>query len=281
MAKKHNEYSLKDIDHMIKKKLSVVAHGGAGSDNEHSDGTEVAVQTCYKVNQANRNLIHAVSRAVTVLENDGRYNAGSGSHSRENGKVEHDAAVMDSEGRFGAVAAMEGFKNPILAAEAVSETKYRVLAGGGAAKFAGELNLEPRQMHTIPGGGKDFSTPSTMDTVGCVAFDGTSFVAALSTGGMSGAHYGRVGDVPIIGSGLYAGSEGAVAATGDGEAIMMKITAYRAYELIQKGCSPQTIVNDVIGWFPVTDAFGLILVTRKGSAGGSNRSMAWSSREFD
>ena len=97
---------------------------------------------------------------------------------------------------------------------------------------------------------------------------------------MAGAHYGRVGDVPIIGGGLYAGPEGAVAATGDGEAIMMKITAYRTYKLIKKGGSPEAIVDEAISWFPLTDAFGIILVTRKGGAGGSNRSMAWSSREF-
>ena len=108
-----------------------------------------------------------------------------------------------------------------------------------------------------------------------------TFVAALSTGGMAGAHYGRVGDVPVIGSGLYAGPDGAVAATGDGEAIMMKITAYRAYELIRKSVSPEAIVDEIIGWFPSTDAFGLILVTRRGIAGGANRSMAWSSKEFD
>ena len=266
---------------MVKKKINIVAHGGAGSENAHSDGTEKAVDTCYKAVQENTSLINAVSLAVNVLEDDGRYNAGSGSHARENGKVEHDAAIMDSAGHFGAVAAIKGFKNPIQVAKAVSNTKYRLLAGEGAKKFAENLNLEPAQLHNISGGGKDFSTSPTTDTVGCVAFDGTSFVAALSTGGMAGAHYGRVGDVPIIGSGLYAGPDGAIAATGDGEAIMMKITAYRTYELIQNGANPEAIVDEVINWFPPTDAFGLILVTRKGSAGGSNRSMAWSSGEFD
>jgi L-asparaginase / beta-aspartyl-peptidase len=266
---------------MGSKKIRIVAHGGAGSENKHSDGTDKAVETCYKEIQKNTSLIHAVSLAVNVLEDDGRYNAGSGSHPRENGKVEHDAAIMDSEGYFGAVAAMKGFKNPIQVAKAVSKTRYRILAGEGATKFAENLNLEPTLLQTIPGSGKDFSTSPATDTVGCVAFNGISFVAALSTGGMAGAHYGRVGDVPIIGSGLYAGPDGAVASTGDGESIMMKITAYRAYELIQKGASPQSIVDEVLGWFPSTDAFGLILVTQKGSAGGSNRSMAWSSGEFD
>jgi L-asparaginase / beta-aspartyl-peptidase len=266
---------------METKKISIVAHGGAGSENKHSDGTEKAIETCHKAIKENIDLIHAVSLGVNVLENDGRYNAGSGSHARENGKVEHDAAIMDSKGRFGAVAAMKGFKNPIQAAMAVSDTKYRILAGEGAAKFAKDLELEPTPFQIIPKDGEDFSTSPSTDTVGCVAFDGRTFVAALSTGGMPGAHYGRVGDVPIIGSGLYAGADGAVAATGDGEAIMMKITAYRTYELIQKGTSPQAIVNEVISWFPSTVAFGLILVTQKGNAAGSNRSMAWSSMEFD
>ena len=63
---------------------------------------------------------------------------------------------MDSKGRFGAVAAMEGFKNPIQAAKAVSETKYQILAGEGAAKFAGDQGLEPTQLQTVPGGEKIF-----------------------------------------------------------------------------------------------------------------------------
>ena len=265
---------------MKNQKFHIVAHGGAGSSNEHNDGTEGAVQTCYKAKQMDMSLIHSVALAVSVLEDDGRFNAGSGAHKRKNGKVEHDAAIMDSNGSFGAVAALEGFKNPIQAAAAVSETEYRILAGRGAAEFAGDNQLEPIRQHTIPGAGQDFSTSPTTDTVGCVAFDGTKFVAALSTGGMAGAKYGRVGDVPIIGSGLYAGPDGAVAATGDGEVIMMKMAAYRAYQLIEKGGKPKEILNEVMGWFSITDAFGLVLVTKEGIAGGSNRSMAWSSREF-
>ena len=89
-----------------------------------------------------------------------------------------------------------------------------------------------------------------------------------------------MGDVPVIGSGLYAGPSGAVATTGDGEAIMMKMTAYRAYQLVEKGLGPNEILDEVMGWFSLTDAFGLILVTQEGFAGGSNRSMAWSSREY-
>ena len=104
---------------MKNKKFFVVAHGGAGSSNEHNDGTEEAVHTCYKARQMDINLTHSVALAVSVLEDDGRFNAGRGAHARKNGKSEHDAAIMDSNGSFGAVAVLEGFKNPIQAAEAV------------------------------------------------------------------------------------------------------------------------------------------------------------------
>ena len=52
---------------METKKLSVAAHGGAGSDNEHSDGTEKAVQVCYEVNQNDAGLLRSVVQAVVVL----------------------------------------------------------------------------------------------------------------------------------------------------------------------------------------------------------------------
>ncbi|KMP11215.1 hypothetical protein UZ36_05140 [Candidatus Nitromaritima sp. SCGC AAA799-C22] len=260
-------------------KFTVVTHGGAGSDKDHSNGTEEAVHTCFNASEMDASLIHSVALAVGFLEDDGRFNAGRGAHPRDNGRVEHDAAIMDGSGRFGAVAALEGFRNPIYVAEAVSESDYRILAGAGAAQFASAHNLERIQRKVIPGSGQDFSTPQT-DTVGCVAFNGTLFAVGLSTGGKAGVQYGRVGDVPVLGGGLYAGSEGAIAATGDGESILMKMTAFRGYQLIEKGLNPEEILNEILGWFSPADAVGVILVTRNGFAGGSNRSMAWSAGEF-
>ena len=261
--------------------FTVLTHGGAGSSEKHSNGTERAAHACYNAGQKETSLIHAVCLGVGVLEDDGRFNAGVGAHARKNGKIQHDAAVADGTGRFGAVAALEGFKNPVYVAEAVSETEYRVLAGSGAAEFASRCNFEIVNRKQMPDcGGQDFSTSSSTDTVGCVAFDGTTFAAGLSTGGKAGAQYGRVGDVPILGSGLYAGPEGAVAATGDGEAIIMNMTAFRAYQFIEKGMAPDKILKEVLGWFPESDAFGIIVVTRKGYAGGANRSMAWSAKAF-
>jgi len=252
--------------------LTILTHGGAGSENEFSDGTERAAQAARAALATGMSVLDAVCRAVTVLEDDGRFNAGTGSKRRTGGSLQMDAACMGGDGRYGAVAALEGFKNPILTARAVLETPCRILAGRGAAVFARQQGCEP-----FPDGSVDPSPGSSAhDTVGCVAFDGDSFAAGLSTGGTGGAPLGRVGDVPLPGCGLYAGPEGAVAATGLGEAIMMNLTAYRAYAMIERGIPPRDILSGVLGWFQPDADMGLILVSRKGFAGGSNRSMAWS-----
>ena len=263
---------------MSEKKYILLTHGGAGSKNEYQDGTQQAADTGVRAIDSGASVMDVVCRAVARLEDDSRFNAGVGSHLRADGSVEMDAAVMDSLGNFGAVAALSGFKNPIHAAKAVTRTQYKVLAGLGATKFAEKTGLETLTKDQVAGTGTDFSTDdSSTDTVGCVAFDGQNFAAGLSTGGIKGAIPGRVGDVPLIGCGLYAGAAGAVAATGDGETITMHMTAIRAYQMIERGDQPQKVLEEVLSWFhPEDDAFGLILVNRNGYAGGCNRSMAWS-----
>ena len=263
---------------MSEKKYILLTHGGAGSKNEYQDGARRAADVGVETIKSGASVMDVVCRAVAVLEDDSRFNAGVGSHPRADGSVEMDAAVMDSAGHFGAVAAIPGFKNPIHVAQAVTRTEYKVLAGQGAARFAKKAGFQPLTADQVTALGVDFSTgDQSTDTVGCVAFDGKNFAAGLSTGGIRGAIPGRVGDVPLIGCGLYAGQAGAVAATGDGETIAMHLTAIRTYQMIERGDAPEKVLEEVLHWFnPADDAFGLILVTRDGYAGGCNRSMAWS-----
>lgn len=66
-----------------------------------------------------------------------------------------------------------------------------------------------------------------MGTVGAVALDKEgNIVAGTSTGGMMNKKFGRVGDVPIIGSGTYANDLVGVSATGWGERIMLNVSAH-------------------------------------------------------
>ncbi len=228
---------------MSEKKYIVLTHGGAGANKDHSDGTEKAARKGVEELKADIPILQSVCRAVTVLEDDSRYNAGLGSRRRSDGTIRMDASCMDSHNRFGAVALLEGYRNPIEVAYAVSKSAYRFLGGEGAAQFASQQNAIPLNPADIQ---SKSDVPGSSDTVGCVAFDNENFAAALSTGGMGGSHPGRVGDVPIIGGGLYAGPNGAVAATGIGEEIFMRMTAYRAYQMIEQDEHPEDIVEAVL-----------------------------------
>ncbi|MDH5763716.1 MAG: isoaspartyl peptidase/L-asparaginase [Nitrospinota bacterium] len=255
---------------MSEKQLIILAHGGAGSDNAHSDGTDRACQLGLELLQARTPVLEAACRVVEILEDDPRFNAGTGSRKRTDGTVRMDAACMDSHRRFGAVSALQHIKNPIHVARHVADSENRLLTGEDALQYALELGFEKVDMT----GGNSIA-PST-DTVGAVVFDGTKFAAALSTGGTGGSRPGRVGDVPLIGCGLYAGEHGAVCCTGHGESITLNLTAYRTYAMLEQGIAPQEALDIALSWFEDSQDIGLLIVNPNGHAGGSNRSMAWS-----
>ena len=63
-------------------------------------------------------------------------------------------------------------------------------------------------------------------TVGCVVRDKAGNLAAsISSGGLTGKKYGRIGDSPIIGAGCYANKTVAVSCTGTGEQFMRHVVA--------------------------------------------------------
>lgn len=257
------------------KQLIILAHGGAGSDNAHSDGTDRASQTGLMLMKARTPVLDAACRMVEILEDDPRFNAGTGSRKRSDGSVRMDAACMDSKHRFGAISGIQHTKNPIHVARAVADSEYRLLTGEDAHSYAVELGFKKVDMSRM-----ESNAPGT-DTVGAVVFDGTQFAAALSTGGTGGSRPGRVGDVPLIGCGLYAGEHGAVCATGHGESITLNLTAYRTYEMLGRGIAPQKALDTALGWFEDAQDIGLLIISRQGHAGGSNRSMAWSTLTAD
>ncbi len=68
---------------------------------------------------------------------------------------------------------------------------------------------------------------SLLGTVGAVALDRDGNVAAAtSTGGLTGKRFGRVGDVPVIGAGTYAGEGCAISGTGHGEFFIRNVVAH-------------------------------------------------------
>ena len=123
-------------------KIAILTHGGAASPRANADGCAAAAARAQAVLEGGGDALAAALAATVDLEDDPRFNAGTGSNLRLDGRtIEMDAAVMHSDGRFGAVACIERVKNPILVAAKVMETPHLMLAGEGATAFARKLGF--------------------------------------------------------------------------------------------------------------------------------------------
>jgi L-asparaginase/beta-aspartyl-peptidase (threonine type) len=118
----------------------LLCHGGVGAPVTARDGAEVAAQG--GAGFLKKSAVDAVVAATVALEDDPRFNAGTGANLRLDGHtVEMDAGLMDFHGHVGAVAAIRGVRNPILAARAVLESPHDLIVGEGATRLARKLGL--------------------------------------------------------------------------------------------------------------------------------------------
>jgi beta-aspartyl-peptidase (threonine type) len=255
--------------------FGLAIHGGAGTlpraemggerELQYRSGLAAALDAGYAVLQEHGTSLDAVTRAVTVLEDNPLFNAGLGSVFTHDGGNELDAAIMDGASlKAGAVCGVTHIRNPITLARTVMEhSEYVMLSGAGAEEFALSRGfaLVPRsyfytperwrQLERIRSGEAGLSalTISHVGTVGAVALDaGGRLAAATSTGGMTGKRYNRIGDSPIIGAGTYADDRScAVSATGHGEVFIRAAVAHDICSRMRfGGRSLSTAVREVV-----------------------------------
>ena len=121
-----------------------------------------------------------------------------------------------------AVSCTRTIKNPILVAKALLENgPHPMLVGQAADDMARQLGYNPvtNETFTTPARLAHWKTRSErndetneLDTVGVVAQDINGHLAAGgSTGGITGKGEGRVSDTAILGAGIFADPEVAVA----------------------------------------------------------------------
>ncbi|WP_313706299.1 isoaspartyl peptidase/L-asparaginase [Massilia sp.] len=288
--------------------FAIVTHGGVGEPLAYTDGCARAARGGHDKFRETGDPLDAAVAAVTVFEEDERFNAGTGSVLGLDGAtIEMDASIMDTRGRLGAVATVRNVRNPVVLARAVADTPHVLLAGEGAERFARAIGLPPsrpilerqREKHrklleelagsvpVMPGIDNrlferfwNYKTPlqlpasKSCDTVGAVvrAPDG-HFAVAGSTGGSSPSLLGRVGDTAIVGAGFYAGTAGAVAATGIGEHIVRHMLARAVYGWIEEGMPLQQALQRGIALFDKDVDVGLIAVSRHEAGACANKNM--------
>ncbi|MEM6837656.1 MAG: isoaspartyl peptidase/L-asparaginase family protein [Cyanobacteria bacterium P01_C01_bin.120] len=233
---------------------SLMIHGGSGcledlkyeaSEDEFRRSISAILEEGRHYLERGDRAIDVVEYCVALLEDDPLYNAGRGSVLNARGQVEMDAALMNgADLRAGAIACVSQVKNPIsLARQVLEHGKHVLLMGEGALEFAKLNDLElchedyfitpPRieQLKEAKAAGRitldheRVSLAEKLGTVGAVAYDiYGDLAAATSTGGLVNNHWGRVGDTPIIGAGVFADNEScAVSATGYGEEFLRTV----------------------------------------------------------
>ena len=264
-------------------RVRILTHGGSSSLAANRDGTLRAAEKGLRSASEGSALEDCLLAAMDVLEDDPRFNAGTGSSLRADGNsIQMDAAYMawrpttdSAPAAFGAVACIERVRHPTRVAFLLAQNASSLLCGSGATRFAREHGHADHDPMTEQAKQRYEGFLRGSDTVGCVATDGRGYAAALSSGGLTGAAIGRIGDVPLPGCGLYAGPKGAVAFTGIGEEILRRNSAIRAYDRLACGIAAPEVVREIGEWFGEVE-FGCILLGPETQAAGSNRDMAWS-----
>ncbi len=86
------------------------------------------------------------------------------------------------------------------------------------------------------------------DTIGLIGIDKEGRLAgACTTSGLAFKKHGRVGDSPIIGSGLFVdGKVAAAVATGNGEFVMRACSTFHIVEQIRQGIEPDVALQNAV-----------------------------------
>src|SRR5438132_3696421 len=254
--------------------------GGPGPVAISSSNGLRAVERAVQLLQEGRDPLDAAIAGVNLVEDDPNdMTVGYGGVPNEEGVVQLDACVMHGPtARAGAVASLEGVKNPSKVARLVMQTTDHVLlVGPGARHFATingfpvenllterarkvwlfwKQNLSDKDKWLEPDpdrypaevkefieeyGWDEFRRPQRRGTIHLSAVDGRGDLAGCtSTSGLFFKMPGRVGDSPLIGAGCFTDNDvGSAGATGRGEANILVSGGHLTVEFMRQGKHPR------------------------------------------
>ena len=205
-------------------------------------------------------LSAAIAAAAVEEANPANSTVGYGGAPDREGQVSLDACVMNHKGDCGAVLAVENVVHvAALARDVMEKTPHVMLAGKGAENFARSLDYPATPLLT-DAAKKNWEewkkkaqySPiiniENHDTIGVLCRDAKGNISgACSTSGLAYKMKGRIGDSPIIGSGLFVDNEvGGAVATGMGEEVVKTVGCFLIVELMRQGMTPQSACDEAI-----------------------------------
>lgn len=220
-----------------------------------------ATQAAWDSLAAGGSALDAVEAGCKVEEADIKNSSvGKGGLPDRDGNVTLDACIMDHTGNCGSVVFLKNTTHAISLARAVMEdTPHVMLAGQGAEMYAREIGLEAEDLLTPQSKEawekwketseyKPIINIENHDTIGMLVMDKDGTLAGgCTTSGLAYKMQGRVGDSPIIGSGLFVDNEvGAAVATGLGEEVVKTVGSFLIVELMRQGKTPQEACEEAI-----------------------------------
>lgn len=220
-----------------------------------------ATAKAWDVLHSGGNSLDAVEQGCMVEEaNADGQSVGIGGLPDREGNVTLDACIMNAAGDYGAVVYIQNIMHPIsVARKVMEETPHVILAGKGAEQFALEQGFEQVNLLTdaskkawekwkINSEYKPIINIENHDTIGMLAIDQNGNISGgCTTSGLAYKMAGRVGDSPIIGSGLFVDNEvGAATATGLGEEVLKTVGSFLIVELMRQGKSPQEACEEAV-----------------------------------
>lgn len=224
--------------------------------------TPLAVNAAAEVLKNGGSAIDAVEQGCRVEEaNEKGQSVGKGGLPDRDGNVTLDACIMDEKGNYGAVVCVQNIMHVIsVARKVMEETPHVLLAGKGAEQFAVSQGFKREDLLTEASkkAWKEWKKTSEYkpiinienhDTIGMLAIDKDGNISgACTTSGLAYKMAGRVGDSPIIGSGLFIDNEiGGATATGLGEEVLKTVGSFLIVELMRQGRTPQEACEEAIG----------------------------------
>lgn len=245
----------------------LIIHGGAGSSLKGKGGADAVRKLLFEVIEEVYALLvegasarDAVVRGCQLLEDQPRFNAGTGSVLQSDGQIRMSASLMDGAAqRFSGVINTARVKNPIDLAVFLQNQDDRVLSDYGSAELLRELQLpiydpttdlrlqewmQERAGNfdkTMAGvvAERELVSEAGRGTIGVVALDTQGRIAAgTSTGGKGFERIGRVSDSAMP-AGNYATAFGGVSCTGIGEDIIDECLAAKIVIRVTDGKSLQ------------------------------------------